>query len=70
LINGWLTVTQPKTRYERGCVAFVTTLYQVVLGRAAEPKGLHFWMGRLEAGAPVVEMTRQIWSSGEHRTLV
>ena len=49
-VNGWLTVTQPKTRYERSCVAIVTTLYQDMLGRSAEPKGLHFWMGRMELG--------------------
>jgi hypothetical protein len=69
-VNGWLTVTQPKTRYERSCVAIVTTLYQDVLGRAAESKGLHFWMDRMKAGARVVNITRRIWTSAEHRTLV
>ena len=69
-VNGWLTVTQPQARYERTCVAIVTTLYQDMLGRAAEPKGLHFWMGRMESGARTANVAQKIWTSVEHRTLV
>jgi hypothetical protein len=70
LVNGTLTVTQPKTRYERGSEAFVTSLYHDMLGRAAEPAGLRFWMGRMDAGARVNNIARQIWTSREHRSLV
>src|SRR3954447_12043335 len=50
-------------------VAFVTTLYGDILGRAAEATGVRFWMGRMEVGAKVVNITRQVWTSVEHRTL-
>jgi predicted outer membrane repeat protein len=69
-VSGTLTVTQPQARYERGCVAFLTTLYRNMLGRTAEPAGLHFWMGRMEAGSRVNHIARQIWTSHEHRSLV
>jgi hypothetical protein len=70
LVNGTLTVTQPQARYERGCVAFVTSLYRDMLGRAAEPAGVRFWMRRMDAGARVNNIARQIWTSREHRSLV
>ena len=69
-VNGTLTVTQPLARHERGGVAFVTTLYADVLGRATEPAGLRFWLGRLDVGARVGNIARQIWTSREHRSLV
>jgi hypothetical protein len=69
-VNGWLTVAQPKTRHERGCVAFVTSLYRDVLGRTAEPAGLRFWMRRMDSGARVNNVAHQIWTSREHRSLV
>lgn len=43
--------TQSQVRRGRGGVAFVTTLYREMLGRVAEPAGLTFWMGRIDAGA-------------------
>jgi hypothetical protein len=70
LVYGTLTVAQPHARYERGCVAYVTTLYRDMLGRTAEPAGLHFWMGRMDAGARVNRIAHQIWTSREHRSLV
>jgi hypothetical protein len=45
--------------------AFITTLYQEVLGRSADPDGVEYWSGRLEAGVPRWQLVLAIYLSPE-----
>ena len=72
--NGTLTVTPAPTRATPPSnpitdprVAFVTTLYNEILDRGTEPRGLQFWLGTLAAGISDARVARAIWDSPEHR---
>lgn len=64
-VSGILVVTaSPATPHpEPGRVAFLTTVYGEVLGRAAEPSGLRYWRRRLAAGATPGEVVREFFGS-------
>src|SRR5262249_12785043 len=47
--------------------AFVTGLYQDVLGRAPEADGLTAWVRALHDGLPRSQAARAVWESAEHR---
>jgi len=47
--------------------AFVTELYQKVLGRSVDSGGLASWAASLELGTTRSEVVEAIWSSAEHR---
>jgi hypothetical protein len=49
---------------------FVTTLYEEILDRFPEPRGLAYWIGRLKAGSSRYRVARAIFDSREHRRLV
>jgi hypothetical protein len=46
---------------------FVDRVYQAVLGRAADPSGRAYWIGRLERGASVWSVARNLTGSTEYR---
>ena len=59
--DGTLTIappTTPATPRGRAAYGFVTTLYEEVLGRGAEPTGLHYWTREYLGRLPM----RIIWS--------
>jgi uncharacterized repeat protein (TIGR01451 family) len=49
---------------------FVTTLYNEILDRFPEPRGLAYWVGRLKARSNPRRVARAIFDSREHRRLV
>ncbi len=60
-VNGTLTIdppVTPTTPKARAAYGFVTTLYEEILGRGAEPTGLHYWTREYLGRLP----TRTIWS--------
>ncbi|WP_156512621.1 MBG domain-containing protein [Planctomyces sp. SH-PL62] len=69
-VDGTLTVAQPTSPRLRRHVRVVTTLYRRSLGRPAEPAGLRFWLGRLDAGTRAEDVARRIWTSPEHRARI
>ncbi|AMV37877.1 choice-of-anchor Q domain-containing protein [Planctomyces sp. SH-PL62] len=69
-VDGALTVAQPTSPHLRRRVAVVTSLYRRALGRSAEPAGLRFWLGRLDAGSRAEDVARRIWSSPEHHAQI
>ncbi len=46
---------------------FVDAVYQSVLGRAADPSGRSYWIGRLNAGRSVESVARSLVASSEYR---
>jgi hypothetical protein len=46
---------------------FVDTVYQRVLGRAADPSGRTYWINRLNAGRSVESVARSLVASNEYR---
>ncbi|MFO0909057.1 MAG: MBG domain-containing protein [Isosphaeraceae bacterium] len=69
--DGTLTITgAPLTPLARARAAFVTTLYQQILGRRPEASGLAFWTGRLAAGLSPQALASSIWRSREHVLLL
>jgi flagellar hook assembly protein FlgD len=48
--------------------AYVTALYQTVLGRASDPGGFTFWVGRLRAGLSRFDVASGFETSSEHRS--
>ena len=65
-----LTVLPPPGRVDRGRLAFVTSLYRDILGRAAGPEGLQYWMKELKKGLKAHFVPRLFWNSTEHHTLI
>jgi hypothetical protein len=47
--------------------AFVSALYQAVLGRQVDPAGLSAWVDRLNAGMSRMQLVTLLWNSAEHR---
>ena len=47
--------------------AFVSSLYQTLLGRPVDPAGLIAWVDRLNAGMPRLQLVNLLWDSAEHR---
>ena len=58
--TGTLTVAM-----DQGQVAFVTSLYQSILGRTPEPFGLDFWLIALADGDTQANVAKQIYNSEE-----
>jgi hypothetical protein len=52
-----------------GQTAFVDTLYEDVLGRAADPAGVTYWVGLLQAGFTRDQVAAGVWASPEHRAV-
>lgn len=46
---------------------YVNRLYQAVLGRDADPGGLHYWANQLGHGMSRLTISSVIWNSPEHR---
>jgi len=59
----------PPSSYLSPNAAFVTSLYQVVLGRDVDPAGLSTWVDRLNAGMSRMQLVTMLWNSAEHRAL-
>ena len=49
---------------------FVAVAYQAVLGRAPDPEGEAYYLGRLRAGAHKLAILKQLRRSGEGRTFI
>src|SRR5262249_43407726 len=47
--------------------AFVSALYEDVLGRPADMAGVNYWTGLLQAGFTRAQVAQGIWESPEHR---
>ena len=56
--------------FGKGRDAFVTALYNKVLGRAPELAGLYFWSGLLARGIKPKTDAMGIWKSPEHQSLM
>ena len=56
-------VTTPTTANR----AYVTKLYQEVLGRAPDSSGLDYWSNALAGGVTSTQLVNQLWMSSEHR---
>jgi hypothetical protein len=48
---------------------YVNGLYQNILGRAADPAGLAFFVEKLQNGTSRLQVVDSLWTSPEHRTL-
>ena len=64
-VAGILDVARPQPVYNPGQVAFVSTLYTELLGRAPEGGGYAFWIGQINGGATRATVARQIFNSPE-----
>jgi len=69
-LGGTLTVLPLSSRVDRGRLAFVTSLYGHILGRAPETAGLQYWMKELGHGLKPRVVPPLFWDSTEHRDLV
>ena len=47
-------------------IAFITTLYQEILGRAPDAAGLTSWVNAVNSGATVAQIANSFWNSPEH----
>jgi uncharacterized repeat protein (TIGR01451 family) len=47
--------------------AFVSALYEDVLGRPVDQAGVNYWVGLLQAGFTRAQVAQGIWESPEHR---
>jgi hypothetical protein len=68
--GGTLTVLPPINLLDRGRLAFVTSLYNDILGRVPEPVGDQYWMKELGGGLKPRIVVPLFWNSTEHRTLI
>jgi hypothetical protein len=50
--------------------AMVKGLYNLVLGRAADPQGLTYWVSRVSGGLPIVAVAQALYQSPEYDTRV
>lgn len=57
----------PPSNYLSPNAAFVSSLYQAVLGRGVDPAGLSTWVDRLNAGMSRMQLVTLLWNSAEHR---
>lgn len=73
ILAGALEVTPPPvgaTPITREWTAFVTTLYEEVLGRNPDADGLAFWVRMLNRRVPPPTVALAFWNSPEHALLV
>ena len=47
-------------------IAFITTLYQGILGRAPDTAGLTNWINAINSGDTVAQIVNSFWNSPEH----
>lgn len=72
-VPGTLTVQAfipPPTPEARAATAFVSTLYDGILNRGPEPRGLRYWLGQLQGGTSTSRVARAFARSRERRALV
>jgi hypothetical protein len=72
-VDGTLTVASPATPTNpraRSAGAFVTTLYNEVLGRNPEPSGFQYWTNRWLSGGWPTSIMQQFARSAERLALV
>jgi hypothetical protein len=55
---------------EAGQATLVKALYRDVQGRAADPAGVSYWVGLLQAGRTQAQVATALWQSPEHRALL
>ncbi|HUY90417.1 MAG TPA: SdrD B-like domain-containing protein [Pirellulales bacterium] len=48
--------------------AYINSVYESVLGRAADSASLAYWKGQMANGATRADVARGVWNSTEHRT--
>ena len=68
-VNGVLTVPLSVTTSSPGWIAFVTTLYRVILNRTPDAPGLDYWLRRLTDGTTRAEVNQEFYKTAEYRTL-
>jgi MBG domain (YGX type)/Bacterial Ig-like domain (group 3)/Domain of unknown function (DUF4214) len=68
-VDGVLTVPPSVTTSSPGWIAFVSTLFQDILGRTPDAPGLDYWLERLADGTSRAEVNREFYESAEYRTL-
>ncbi len=68
-VNGLLAVPPSTTTSGPGQIAFVTSLYRDILGRAPEFTGLDYWLERLAGGMTRAEVVREFFGSAERERL-
>jgi hypothetical protein len=64
-----ITVTQAVSAATEASTAFVTALYQDVLGRTPDSGGLAIWVQLLQNGTSRQPVAQGFWDSAEHLTL-
>ncbi|HEY2154228.1 MAG TPA: Ig-like domain repeat protein, partial [Isosphaeraceae bacterium] len=72
-VAGAMAVTPPPAGVspaDQGGMAFVTTLYEEILGRGPDPAGLAFWVQVLDRGVTPATVAVAFWNSPEHVFLV